>query len=160
MAAMKMPTPLDAVTARRILLDGLAREAGIAEMASELEPLHPRHNTFPGEVFLRLAADALQWSGASLDDPVALEGMREKFLPECSFRGRDKQKLQFAVLAAAALHGGAEADLLDEVAWWQADDFWYYALLAAVAYIRAVASRAEVPVPVLCQHLNQAPAGP
>ena len=51
------------------------------------------------------------------------------------------------MLAAAALHGGTEPDLLDEVAWWQADDFWrQYALFAAVAYIRAAASRAGVPV--------------
>ena len=36
---------------------------------------------------------------------------------------------------------GTEPDLPDEVAWWQADDFWQYALFAAVA-IRAAASRA------------------
>ena len=105
----------------------------------ELAPLHPRDNTFPGEVFLRIAADALDWCEASRADPLALEGMPERFLPECAFRGRQNKKLQFAVLAAAALHGGAEPDLLDEVAWWQTDDFWQYALYAAVAYIRAAA---------------------
>jgi hypothetical protein len=46
------------------------------------------------------------------------------------------------VLAAAALRGGAEPDLLDEVTWWQTDDFWQYALFAAVAYVRAAADRA------------------
>ena len=50
-----------------------------------------------------------------------------------AFRGRQNAKLQYAVLAAAALHGGTEPDLLDEVAWLQADDFWQYALFAAVA---------------------------
>jgi hypothetical protein len=45
-----------------------------------------------------------------------------------------------------ALHGGTEPDLLDEVVWWQTDDFWQYALFAEVAYIRAAASRAGVPV--------------
>ena len=49
--------------------------------------------------------------------------MRERFLPECALRGRDTRKLQFAVLAAAAQHGGAEPDLPNEVAWWQTDDF-------------------------------------
>jgi hypothetical protein len=73
-------------------------------------------------------------------------GIGERFLPECSFRGRQNKKLQFAVLAAAALHGGTVPDLLDEVAWWQADDFWQYALFAAVAYIRAAADRAGVPI--------------
>jgi hypothetical protein len=43
------------VTARRILLDGLARDADIFEQVTELTPLHPRNNTFPGEVFLHHA---------------------------------------------------------------------------------------------------------
>lgn len=57
MPARKRPNPEDAVTARRVLLDGLARDADIFELASEIAPLHPRDNTFPGEVFLQLAAD-------------------------------------------------------------------------------------------------------
>ncbi len=48
-------------------------------------------------------------------------------------------------------HGGTGPDLLDEVAWWQTGDFWQYALFAAVAYIRAAASRAGVPVRQACQ---------
>ena len=32
---------------------------------SEFAPLHPRNNTFPGEVLLRLAADALDWCGGT-----------------------------------------------------------------------------------------------
>ena len=64
------------------------------------------------------------------------------------------------MLAAAALHGGTEPDLLDEVAWWQADDFWQYALFAAVAYIRAAASRAGAPVRQACQDLAQSPGHP
>jgi hypothetical protein len=158
MPAVKRPAPQDAVTASRTLLDGLARDTGISELVSELAPLHPRNNTFPGEVFLHLGADALDWSGASRADPVALTGMRERFLPEMALRGRDKHKLQFAVLTAAALRGGAEPDLLDEVAWWQTDDFWQYALFAAVAYIRAAADRAGVPVRQVCRELAQRPS--
>jgi hypothetical protein len=157
MPARKGPTPQDAATARRILLDGMARDAEVSELAGELAPLHPRNNTFPGEVFLQVAADALEWCGASRADPVALERMPERFLPECAFRGRQNKKLQFAVLAAAALRGGAEPDLLDEVAWWQTDDFWQYALYAAVAYVRAAASRADVPVRRVGQELASAP---
>ena len=87
-----------------------------------------------------------------------MEGLRERFLPERAFRGRQNSKFQYAVLAAAALHGGTEPDLLDEVAWWQADDLWQYALFAAVAYIRAAASRVGVPVRQACQDLAQRPA--
>jgi hypothetical protein len=155
MPATKQPTAQDAATARRILLDGMARDTGVFELAGELAPLHPRHNTFPGEVLLQVAADALEWCGASRAEPLALEGMPEQFLPECAFRGRENKKLQFAVLVAAALRGGADPDLLGEVAWWQTDDFWQYALYAAVAYIRAAASRVDVPARRVCEELAQ-----
>jgi len=151
--ARTRPTPEDAATARRILLDGLARDAQVFELLGELEPLHPRNDTFPGEVFLRLAADALDWCRASRTNPLPLEGLRERFLPEVSFRGRQNKKFQYAVLAAAALHGGTEPDLLAEVAWWQTDDLWECALYAAAAYIRAAASHSGVPVRQACQDL-------
>jgi hypothetical protein len=159
MPARKRPTPQDAATARQILLGGLARDTEMFELQGELAPLHPRNDTFPGEVFLNVAADALDWCDASRAAPRALEGLRERFLPECTLRGRENKKLQFAILAAAALRGGTEPDLLDEVAWWQTDDFWQYALYAAVAYIRAAAGRAGVPVPQVCQELARR-AGP
>ena len=151
--ARKRPTPEDAATARRILLDGLARDAQVFQLLGELEPLHPHNDTFPGEVFLHLAADALDWCRASRTDPLQLEGLQARFLPELSFRGRQNKKLQYAVLAAAALHGGTDPDLLDEVAWWQTNDFWEYALYAAVAYIRAAASHSGVTVRQSCQDL-------
>jgi hypothetical protein len=123
-------------------------------------PQHPRNNTFPGEVFLYVAADALNWCGASRADPLPLAGLRERFLPERTFRGRENKKVQYAALAAAALHGRTEPDLLDEVAWWQTDDFWQYALFAAAACIRAAASRAGVPVRQACQDLAHRPSQP
>ena len=69
-------------------------------------------------------------------------------------------KLQYAVLPAAAVHGGTEPDLLDEFAGWRAGDLWQYALSAAVAYIRAAASRAGVPVRQACQDQTQRPGRP
>jgi len=80
-----------------------------------------------------------------------------QFLPERAFRGRQNAKLQYAVLAAAAVHGGTEPDLLDEVASWQADDFWQYAMYAAVACIGAAASQAGVPLRQVCRDLDEGP---
>jgi len=157
MPRTRRPTPEDADAARQILLGGLARDADLADLLGEAEPLHPRNDTFPGEVFLDLAADALAWCRAGRDRPLSLEGLRERFLPEYGGRGRDRSKLQFAVLAAAAVHGGAEPDLLDEVVWWKTDDFWQYALLAAAAYIRAAADRADMPVRQVCEELTSQP---
>jgi hypothetical protein len=57
-----------------------------------------------------------------LANPAAAKDIQrapERSLPECRFHGRQNKKLQFAVLAATALQGGTEPDLLDEVAWWQ-----------------------------------------
>ena len=73
MPARKLPTPQDAAAARRIMLDGPARDADPSELVTELAPLHPRNNTFPGEVFLRLAADVLDWCAASRQQPLALD---------------------------------------------------------------------------------------
>ena len=84
----------------------------------------------------------------------------ERFLRERTFRSRQNTKLQYAALTAAARHGGTEPDPLDEVAWWQTDDFWQYAPFAAVAYIRAAASRAGVPVHQACHDLGECPGHP
>jgi hypothetical protein len=56
MPARKIPTPQDAATARQLLLDGLARDDGIDDIITGLAHLHPRHDTFPGEVFLHLCS--------------------------------------------------------------------------------------------------------
>lgn len=144
-----------------MLLGGLAAGRDLSAIAAELAPMHPRNDTFPGEVFLRVAAGALAWCGATRADPVPLEGIRERFLAGYSFRGRARGKLQYAILAAAAIGGGTEPDLLDEVAWWQADDFWQYAMYAAAALIGLAADRAGVPVSQVCRELGDAsPAGP
>ncbi len=155
MPAPKPPTAQDAATARQVLLDGLAHDVDVVEILNRLAPLHPRNNTFPGEVLLRVAADALDWAGVDRAHPVDLTGIRERFLPECELTGRDRRKLQFAVLAAAAQHGGVKVDLLDEVAWWPADDFWRYAAWAAVAYIRIAADRTGVLAPGICRGIAQ-----
>jgi hypothetical protein len=76
---------------------------------------------------------------ASRAKPLPLEGLRERFLPECIFPGRQNAKLRYAVAS------------------WQTDDFWQYAMYTAVAYIRAAASQTGVPVRQACQDLDKRP---
>jgi hypothetical protein len=126
----------------------------IYDALDQVRPLHPKDNTFPGEVFMRVAAEALGLGGVSAERPLSSEGLVERYLPECRFRGRDGSKLRYALLAAAATHGGVEVDLLDEVAYWGTDDFWSYAGLAAVAWARAVADQCGLPLAELCRQLR------
>ncbi|MBT8239639.1 MAG: hypothetical protein KJN63_00255 [Acidimicrobiia bacterium] len=151
--ARKRPTDEDRSEALRRVLIGLVDGADVFELAESVADLHPRNNTFPGEVFMGLAADALEVAGATRDHAIPYEGLRETYLPECEFRGRDNRKIQYAVLTSASVRGGLEPDLLDEVIWWHGDDYWEYALFAAVALIRAAAQRLGVPVAGLATQL-------
>src|SRR6266542_2861341 len=103
MPASKRPAPQDAVTATQNLLDGLARDAGIFGDCERAGALASPQQHLPGEVFLRLGAGALDWCGASRADPVSLERIRERFLPECAFGGRGEPQ----VPVRCASSGGA-----------------------------------------------------
>jgi hypothetical protein len=139
--------------ALRRLLAGLVAGVDVFELSIAVFELHPKNNTFPGEVFMLLGAETLELAGITRDEPLLYEGLRETYLAECEFRGRDNRKIQFAILCCAATRGGLKPDLLDDVIWWQTDDFWRYSLLAAVALIRATADRQGVSVPELAHRL-------
>lgn len=147
------PGPAETAEATRRLLVGLARGDDAGDLAQDAFDLHPRDDTFPGEVYLRLGAEALAICGVSPDHPIPQEGLLAEHLPESVFKGRQNAKVRFAVLATAAVAGGLEVDLLDEVAWWGGDDYWDYALCATVALIRAAAAQAGGPVGELVAEL-------
>jgi len=151
--ARRLPTDEDHREALRRLLSGLADGADVHELTALIAALHPKNDTFPGEVFMGLAADALEAAGATRHKPIPYEGLRETYLPECEFRGRDHRKIQFAILTSAAVRSGLEPDLLDEVVWWRNDDYWRYALYAAVALIRASAAHQGRSIADLVQQL-------
>jgi hypothetical protein len=54
----------------------------LRELAALHEPLHLKNNTFPGEVLLELAADAIEEAGASRERLLEFEGIRKRHLPE------------------------------------------------------------------------------
>ena len=150
------PTREDAVEARRLLVAAVVGDVSLEAAFLDIGALHPRNNTFPGEVFIALGADAIEIGGWTRREAFSHEEFREQFLAEHTFSGRDHQKLRYAMLAAAAVRGGVEPDLLDEVAYWRTDDFWQFAALAAVGYIRAAAARRGESVQLLCDALTAA----
>jgi len=143
MAPNKQPTAEDRSDAIRIALAGLSSGEQPEEILSKLSALHIRHNTFPAEELLELASNAIEESGAMPADPIDSEGIRERFLPDHPFSGKTQHyKSKYAISAAAMIHGGVYPDLLDDAAWWQADDLWIYSFFAFLLYVRVAAERA------------------
>jgi hypothetical protein len=152
--ARKRPGPQDRLDAIRIALHGVASSADPLEVAPALGGLHPKNDTFPGEVLLGLAADALDEAGATRSRPVAYEDIRERYLPEIELRGRsDHRKSHYALQAAAMIHGGVEPDLLGEVTWWSTDDLWRWSFYALFIYLRVAAERSGRPLAIVCESI-------
>jgi hypothetical protein len=154
MPATKRPTQEDRVEAMRIALGGIAAGDDLDELARRLAPLHPKNNTFPGEVLLELGADALELSGASRAQPLDYSGIRERWLPEIEFRGKlDHHRSHYALRAVAMIRAGVSPDLLDEVSWWHNDNLWLWSLYALVIYVRVAAERTGENAATVCRHL-------
>lgn len=142
---MAKPTEEDRIEATRRLLAGLVAGVDANRLVVDMADLHVRHNTFPGEVFMELAADALRAAGVERAPGIAYRELLSKHLAEVEFRGKEHRRIQHAILTAFAVHGGLEPDLLDEVTYW-IEQYWQYALLAAVAIIRQCAEHSATPL--------------
>ncbi len=142
MAPRKQPTPEDRSDAVQLVLAGLAFGQDVDPILEKLGASHIRHNTFPAEELLELASDAIDESGATTAEPIDFENIRERFLPEHHFSGKNQHyKSKYAISAAAMIHGGVYPDLLADAAWWQTDDLWIYSFFTLLIFIRAAAER-------------------
>jgi hypothetical protein len=109
MARTGGPSDEDYDSAARFGLLGLTagEDADLDSIMEQLAVLHPRNNTFPAEVLLELAAEAIEESSASPADPIQYEGMRDRLLPQYHFRGKSQQhKSHYALMDAAPSPGG------------------------------------------------------
>jgi hypothetical protein len=146
MASKAGPTNEDYANAARLGLLGLNTDQDGDSIMEQLVALHPPNDTFPAEVLLELAAEAISESGSSQAEPTQYEGMRDRYLPEYRFRGKSQQhKSHYALMAAAMIRAGIYPDLLDEAYGWGADDMWKYAFYALVLYGRVAAERTGRP---------------
>jgi hypothetical protein len=148
------PSDEDRRVAIQVALSGLADGHDLSDIASRIGPLHPEHNTFPAEVFLELAADAIEIAGASRDHPIEMEDLVKRFLPDRRSRSKTHRfKLDYALRAAAMIRAGIEPDLLEDAAFWRADDLWVWALEALHVYVRAAADRTGLSTVEICSQL-------
>lgn len=148
----RRPTEDDRTDAIRELLVGLARGDGLEELQSSVEHLHPPNHTFPGEVFIGVAVQAMDVAAIEQGN-VPYQELLDRHLEGYEFRGKRARKLQFAILTIGATRGGIAPDLLEEVAWWRTDDFWFYAMAAATAIIRASAERRATQIDAFVREL-------
>jgi hypothetical protein len=154
MAARRIPTDDDRDAVIEIALGGLSHGDDLGDIAARLAPLHPKHNTFPGEPLLDLAADAIGRSGATRQAPLEFEGIRDRYLPDgIAHTKAQHHKCTFALRAAAMRHGGVDPGLLDEAQSWQTDDLWCWSLEALTVYVRAAAERSDRSVQAICGHI-------
>jgi hypothetical protein len=146
--------PDDRIVAIRTAVSGIADETDLDELRTRIAPLNLRNNTFLGEVFLELAADAIEVSGASRERPIAFEKIRERHLPERTAHTKAQHhKSVYTLRAAAMIRAGVDPGLLDEVSWWRTDDLWFWALDALVVYLRVAAERTGEPITVVCERV-------
>jgi hypothetical protein len=151
---VKTPTEQDRADAMRVVLAAIASGEGPVEVAHRSEQFHTKGYTFPGEELLELAADALELSGASREQPIFYEGVRERHLPELKFEGETQhRRSHYALGAAAMIRAGVRPALLDEVMWWQTNDLFVWALYALVIYVRAAAERTGDAVGIVCRRI-------
>ena len=98
----------------------------------------------------------LDTAGASREPPIEFEGIRERYLPECTAHTKvQHQHSKYALRAAAMIRAGVDPGLLDEVIWWQTDDVWVWSLDALAVYVRVAADRTGLPTADICERLAQ-----
>ena len=127
------------------VLSGLATGNDVYDLMAAAAPNHVPGWFTPDVALLELAVTALDLACPAGAEPLEYEGLRERYLPEVTFRGRvEHRNSQYAIYAAACMRGGLQPDLLSDAGWWQTP-LWQYAVAVAI-YSRVAAERLAVPV--------------
>jgi hypothetical protein len=136
------------------VLSGLARGDDVDDLMAALAPNHVPGRFSPDVALLELAVTALDLACPPGAVPLEYEGLRERYLPEITFRGRvEHRNSQYALYAAACMRGGLQPDLLSDAGWWQTP-LWQYAVFAVVTYSRAAAERLGVPLEEIARRIT------
>jgi hypothetical protein len=139
--------------AQEALLSGLRRGDDVYDLMGAVAPAHVRGRFTPDVAMLELAVTALELACPPGAEPLTYEGLRERYLPEVTFRGRiEHRNSQYALYAAACMRGGLQPDLLSDAGWWQSP-LWTYAVFAVVIYARAAAERLDVALSEIAQRI-------
>ena len=141
---MSEPDPFDAlhVQAQRALLDGLRRGDTLSELEHAVRHSQTKRFT-PDLAILQVGVAALDLARVDRNGPIAKAELVEQHLTALDFRNQRglQERTTYALYAVAAIRGGLELDILQDVYWWRTRDIVEYAVTAAAAYVRACAQR-------------------
>jgi hypothetical protein len=139
--------------AQEALLRGLLAGNALQGLVDAVGRFYLPGSFSPDVAMLDLAVTALDLACPAGAEPLAYEGLRERHLPEVTFRGSvEHHNSQYALYAAACMRGGLRPDLLADAGWWQSP-LWAYAVFAAVIYVRAAAARLDVSVTEVAERI-------
>ncbi len=135
------------------VLSGLATGDDVSGLMAVAAPGHVPGWFTPDVALLELAVTALDLACPPGAEPLQYEGLRERYLPEVTFRGRvEHRNSRYALYAAACMRGGLQPDLLSDAGWWQTP-LWQYAVYAVVISNRVAAERLAVPVAEIARRI-------
>ena len=131
-----------------VMLDGLIADVHLDELHTRVGACFGFGSTLNARPLLDVAALAFLACGASSEDPLMLDDLEERYLPESPVRGNAAhQKRRYALTATILIASGVEPE---DTGWWRADDLWSYAFDAVVAFVRAASERRQLPIATIC----------
>src|SRR3954453_21752562 len=102
------------------VLSGLASGDDVYDLMAAAAPSHVPGWFTPDVALLELAVTALDLACPPGVEPLEYEGLRERYPPGVTFRGRvEHRNSQYALYATACMRGGLRPDLLSDAGWWQ-----------------------------------------
>ncbi len=143
---------LDAVASR--LLINLAGQAPLLPGADELAYVDVDDTLRPTYGYAEQGAGrgytgvkGLNALLAVLSTPSSAPVIITLYLKEINFRNQRalQERTAYALNIIAAMRGGLEPDILEDMYWWHTRDIVEYAIIAATAYVRACAQRRQQP---------------
>lgn len=153
---MTTTPPYDALhaAAQHAFLTALSQGAGLDEIEAEVRRTAAKGFT-PDVAVLQVAVAAMDLAGVDRTRPLEKADLMSQHLPEVQFRNQLalQERTTYALNAVAAIRGGLEPDIVDDMYWWHVRDIVDYTVLAAVAYVRASAERRDQPITQLVDEL-------
>ncbi len=154
---MSEPTTPEALhdQAQRALLDGLRRGDDLDELERAVRRSKAKGFT-PDVAVLEVGVAAMDLAEVDRSTPIAKADLISLHLSEIDFRNQRalQERTTYALNIIAAMRGGLEPDILEDMYWWRIRDIVEYAVIAATAYVRACAQRRQQPIQQFIDNLQ------